>query len=107
MSNMKNLKQISMDCPNVNWKLFECFTNKREYEELLGLIHIRNCNLYVLNNAFKIGTNTTGWNLHKLMKASFQILHDSPSLIQMFSHFIIVQFSNSIIFRFNVFQANF
>ena len=32
MSNMKNLKQISMDCPNVNWKLFECFINKREYE---------------------------------------------------------------------------
>ena len=33
MLNMKNLKQILMDCPNVNWKFFECFINQRESEE--------------------------------------------------------------------------
>ena len=30
MLNMKHLKQILIDCPNVNWKLFECFINKQE-----------------------------------------------------------------------------
>ena len=79
MLNIKNLKQISMDGPNVNWKFFECFANKRESEELPGLINIGSCNLHILNNAFKTGPNATGLNLHKLMKACFQILHDSPA----------------------------
>ena len=79
MLNMKNLKQISMDGPNVNWKFFECFINKRESEELPGLINIVNCNLHVLNNAFNIGANAPSSNLHKLIKACFQILHDSPA----------------------------
>ena len=73
---MKNLKQISMDGPNMNWKLFQCFINKKESKELPGLINIGSYNLFVLNNAFKTGANAAGWNLHKLMKACFQILHD-------------------------------
>ena len=64
MLNMKNLKQISMDVPNVNWKFFECFINKTESEELLGLINIGSFNLHGLNNVFKTGTNATGRNLH-------------------------------------------
>ena len=76
---MKNLKQILKDGPNVNWKFFECFVNKGESEELPGLINAGSCNLHVLNNAFKTGANATSWNLHKLMKGSFQILHDSSA----------------------------
>ena len=79
MLNMKNLKQISMDGPNMNWKFFDCFINERKSEELPGLINTRSCSLHVLNNTFKTGANATGWNLHKLMKACFQILHDSPA----------------------------
>ena len=75
---MKNLKQISMDGPNMNWK-FDCFINERKSEELPGLINIGSCSLHVLNNTFKTGANATRWNLHKLMKACFQILHDSPA----------------------------
>ena len=79
MLNMKNLKQILMDGPNVNWKFFECFVNKGESEELPGLINAGSCNLHVLNNAFKTGANATSWNLNKLMKGCFQILHDSSA----------------------------
>ena len=79
MLNMKNLKQISMDGPNMNWKFFDCFINERKYEELPSLINIGSCSLHVLNNTFKTGANATCWNLHKLMKACFQILHDSPA----------------------------
>ena len=68
-----------MDGPNMNWKFFDCFINERKSEELPGLINIGSCSLHVLNNTFKTGANATGWNLHKLMKACFQILHDSPA----------------------------
>ena len=53
MFTMKNLKLILMDCPNVNWKLFECFISKRESKEHSGLIIIGNCNLHVLINVSK------------------------------------------------------
>ena len=53
-----------MDGPNVNWRFLECFINKRESKELPGLINIGSCNLPVLNDAFKTGTDVTGWNLH-------------------------------------------
>ena len=79
MLNMKNLKQILMDGPNVNWKFFECFVNKGESEKLPGLIDAGSCNLHVLNNAFKTRVNATSWNLNKLMKRCFQILHVSSA----------------------------
>ena len=59
MFNMKNLKLL-MDCPNVNWKLFECFIIKRESKEHFGSINIGNCNLHLLNNPFKTGANAIG-----------------------------------------------
>ena len=79
MLNMKNLKQILMDGPNVNGKFFECFVNKGESGKLPGLIDAGSCNLHVLNNAFKTGVNATSWNLNKLMKRCFQILHVSSA----------------------------
>ena len=63
MLNIENLKEISIDIPNVNWNFFECFVSKREPKGLPGLINIENCNLYVLK-AFKTEVNTTDWNLH-------------------------------------------
>ena len=53
MLTMKNLKLIMMNCPNVNWKLFECFISRRESKEHSRLISIGNCNLHVLNNFSK------------------------------------------------------
>ena len=53
MLTMKNLKLIMMNCPNVNWKLFERFISKRESKEHSHLISIENCNLHVLNNFSK------------------------------------------------------
>ena len=50
--NMKNLNEILMDGPNVNWKFLEWFISKRESEELPGLIHIRSGNFHALHNDF-------------------------------------------------------
>ena len=79
MVNMKNLEQSSINCPNVNWKFFHCFINERESKKCIGSIKIISCNLHVVNNVFKSVANATDWNLHKLMKACFQILHPITS----------------------------
>ena len=100
MLNMKNLKQILMDCLNLNWKFFECFINKGKSNERPGLINIRSYYLHLFNNAFKTGANATSLNLHRL--PYFQILPVSPARREDYItiinsnvfHFILVQLDN-------------
>ena len=41
------------------------------------MISFGSCNLHILHDTFKFGFNATGWEIKRLLKASFQILHDS------------------------------
>ena len=76
---MTKMVQISMDGPNVNLK-FLCEMNKlRQNDELPSLIDIGSCNLHVIHGAFKSGSESSGWNLHKILKGSFKLLHDTPA----------------------------
>ena len=105
MVNMKNLEQSSINCPNVNWKFFHCFINERESKKRIGSIKIISCNLHVVNSVFKSAANAIDWNLHKLMKACFQILHPITSKKGRLYHhhwfkcFPFLFLCNSIIFR--------
>ena len=101
MFNMKNL-ELLMNCPNVNWKLFECFISKRESKEHFGLINIGNCNLHVLSTLSKqeqmqLVRICIGWWIHV---SKYYTTHQeeekiiSLSLMQMFSHFIYEQLRN-------------
>ena len=71
--------QISMDGPNVNWKFLSLVEKERDEAELSKLLNIGSCNLHIVHNAFQIGTEATEWKLKAIMKASFQILEDSPA----------------------------
>ena len=71
--------QISMDGPSVNWKFFNSVTKKREEDELPALINIGSCGLHVIHGAFKTGVEATNWNIKKILRSAFYILHDSPA----------------------------
>ena len=71
--------QISMDGPNVNWKFLSLVEKERDEAELSKLLNIGSCNLHIVHNAFQVGTEATEWKLKAIMKASFQILEDSPA----------------------------
>ena len=48
-------------------------------DELSSLIDIGSCNLYVIHGAFKTSSESSGWNLRKILKGAFALLHDTPA----------------------------
>lgn len=74
-----NMIQISMDGPNTNLKLLSEVQNERQKNKLSSLIDIGSCNLHLIHGAFKTGSEKSSWDLHKILKGAFKLLHDSPA----------------------------
>ena len=77
--NPSKMIQVSMDRPSVNLKFLESLCNLRESERLPGLIDIDLCQLHAMHGAFQTGAVKSKWNIHKTLKAVWQILHDSAA----------------------------
>ena len=77
--NSINLTQLSMDGPSVDWILLDLLKKQGEQQELPKLLNIGSCNLHVIHGAFKSGFQSVQWNIGKLMKASYNLFHDSPA----------------------------
>ena len=78
---IKNLVQISMDGPNINWKFLEIAIEERKNEAMFPeLLNIGSCGLHVLHGAYEMGECATEWNLSKsCLKPSFSIFNESPA----------------------------
>ena len=50
--------------------------NENEFEQLLV---IGSCSQHVLHGVFKNGVTITKWDLGKILKSMFHLLHDSPT----------------------------
>ena len=77
---LSRICQISMDGPNVNWKLVEIL--KPEIQETPSdpsVIEIGSCGLHVLHGAFEGGLNATGWDLNKFLSNLYYLFKDSPA----------------------------
>ena len=74
------LLQISMDGPNVYLKFLDDIAKDHVANAQHKLIFIGTCGgLHVIHGAFKIGAESTDWKMKKILKAAFQIFHDSPA----------------------------
>ena len=69
---------ISMDGPRVNHKFLRSLKIDWTKELIHKLIDIGTCNLHIVSGAFKTGAEKTEWKVHKTMKGSWQIFHDTP-----------------------------
>ena len=72
-----NMIQISMNGPNTNLKLLSEVQNERQKNKLSSHINIGSCNLHLIHGAFKTSSEKSSWNLHKILKGAFKLLHDS------------------------------
>ena len=72
------LVQLSMDGPSVNVKLLQVVQDDRKDKGLPHLLDIGTCGLHSLHGSFKTGIEKSEWEMKSLMKASFNIHHDSP-----------------------------
>ena len=71
--------QVSMNGPNTNLKFLEVLKKKREREKLKDIIDIGSCNLHTVHGAFQTGAKASGWQLNKVLKGSYTLLHDTPA----------------------------
>lgn len=77
---VKKLVQISMDGPNVNWKLLDTIAEERNSnEQYPSLLDVGSCSLHVVHGAFRSGMNKTNWGLDTLLRSLHNLFHESPA----------------------------
>lgn len=74
---MKNLVQLSMDRPNVNWKVFDLLQSKLVLVKK-SLLSIGSCGLHTLHNAFRDGYWASGWEVDHTFSMLYWPFKDSP-----------------------------
>ena len=79
--NLKNLMQISMDGPNVNFKFLKDL--KLEMEEDKNNVHklfdLGSCGLHTNHNALKTGFKNVGWQIINYLRSSYYFFKNLPS----------------------------
>ena len=75
---LRNLVQISMDGPRVNWKFYDDYVRSRP-AEYPSLLQLGSCGLHIVHGSFKTGAMASGWNLDDALRAAFSLFHDSPA----------------------------
>ena len=73
------LAQVSMDEPNVNWKMYKLVEERGENEQLQGLINVGSCGLRVVHGAFRSGPQKTKWSTESILKALYKLFDGSPA----------------------------
>ena len=76
----KKLIQVSMDGPNVNWKMLDLMVEDRNSNETYPkLLDVGSCGLHVVHGAFRTGMKQTGWGTDQVLKSLHSLFHDAPA----------------------------
>lgn len=76
---MINLIQLSMDRPNVNWKVFEMLQKEMQQQVVKSLLNVGSCGLHVLHNSFRAGSCAAGWDIEHTLLCLYWLFHDAPA----------------------------
>ena len=77
---LKNLIQVSMDGPKVNWKMLDLIVEDSNSNETYpNLLDVGSCSLHVVHGAFRTGMKQTGWGIGLLLKSLYSHLHETPA----------------------------
>ena len=68
-----------MDGPRVNVKLLQVVRDDRKDKGFPHLLDVGTCDLHTYHGSFKTGIEKSEGEMKSLIKASFNILHDSPA----------------------------
>ena len=77
---MKKLLQISMDGPNVNWKLLDTIAEDRSSNEQYPiLLNVGSCSLHVVHGAFRNDIKQTNWEIDLLLRSLHSFFNETPA----------------------------
>ena len=71
------LYHISMDGPNVDLKFLKEFSKLRAGDSVHSLVDIGTCSLHSVHGSMKTGEIASKWELKKIMKSVYTIMHKS------------------------------
>ena len=79
----ENFLQLAMDGPNVNWEVLRKTDEMLVGDNYSKTINIGSCPQHTVHSAFETGA-TNDWDVHKILKSVFWLLHDSPACINIY-----------------------
>lgn len=85
---LKKVVQVSMDGPNVNFKMVSELQKELEVSpDRPTLLSIGSCGLHTVHNAFKSGMQATGWDVVGLLRSLYNLFKDSPARRSDYVHY--------------------
>ena len=72
-------EKLAVDGPNVNWTLLYLLDDKLVSDNFSKTLNIGSCAQLSVHDSLKHGFQKSTWNMDKLLKSIFWILHDSPA----------------------------
>ena len=75
----EKLAQLSMDGPNVNWKVFRLMQKDVEKQAGKKLLNIGSCGLHVIHNSFRDGCSAAEWDVETFLSSVRWLFKDSPA----------------------------
>ena len=76
----KQLIQVSMDGPNVNWVLLDGIKQiKKNDPSSPEIQEMGSCGLHVIHGAYKAGQEAVGWQIQQFLKCCYSLFKTSPA----------------------------
>ena len=75
----RKVYQVSTDEPNVNLNFYRGFLRLYKEENCHCLIDLGTCSIHTVHNSFRTGVEATCWDVKKVLKGDFHVLHNSPA----------------------------
>ena len=75
----QKLAQLSMDGPNVNWKVFRLMQEDVQKQTGKKLLNVGSCGLHVIHNSFRDGCSAAEWDVETFLTSVRWLFKDSPA----------------------------
>ncbi|XP_061661395.1 uncharacterized protein LOC133492765 [Syngnathoides biaculeatus] len=75
----QKLLQLSMDGPNVNWKLYKSIQEQIEKMTTRRILQNGSCGRHILHNAFRICCEAAGWGVEDFLSSLYNLFRDAPA----------------------------
>ena len=77
--NFTNIIQLSMDGPNVNWALYDQFTQFLKDDYTTKTINIGSCGLHQIHNAYRAAVGATSWEIEHFLTSLYTLFKNVPA----------------------------
>ena len=95
---MKKMVQVSMDGPNVHWKLHGSIAEEiNQNDDHPALIDIGSCSLHAVHGTFRSGVQKTKWRIDGVLKVMHNLFDESLQKEKITKILLVLRFSTALL----------